>query len=113
MCLLHKSLATIFGGSAVRSTAGGSAARRARRLAGPVVGGFLALSQLVLLLLGAGRANAQTDYKWQVTTSGGLWSTGTNWSPTGPASGATNTADFGTLVLPANNTVHLDASFTI
>ena len=45
-------------------------------------------------------------------TSGGLW-TGGNWSPAGPASGSTNTADFSTLVLPGNNTVHLNAPETI
>ncbi len=73
----------------------------------------LAVLMFAVALLHAGRLAAQTDYQWQVTTSGGLWSTPGNWSPSGPANGSGNTADFGTLTLPANNTVHLDAAETI
>ena len=68
---------------------------------------------LAAILSSAGRLLAQTDYQWQDSISGGLWSTPGNWSPSGPASGSTNTADFSTLTLPANNTVHLNAPETI
>ncbi len=68
---------------------------------------------LALQFLNPGRAVAQTDYQWQLTTSGGSWSAGGNWSPSGPANSSTNTADFGTLTLPANNTVHLNLPETI
>ena len=61
----------------------------------------------------AGRLAAQTDYQWQDASSGGLWSSSGNWNPAGPASGSTNSADFSTLLLPGNNTVHLDLSETI
>ena len=74
---------------------------------------LLGCSALAFILSAASPANAQTDYKWQVTGSGGDWSVGGNWSPSGPANGSTNTADFSTLLLPANNTVHLDAPETI
>ncbi len=68
---------------------------------------------VLLLLLCASHAAAQTDYQWQNTTSGGLWSAAGNWSPTGPANGSANTADFATLTLLGNNTAHLDLPETI
>ncbi len=74
---------------------------------------MIALFPLASLLWGAGSAVAQTNYQWQVTTSGGLWNVAGNWSPSGPANGSLNSADFSALTLPANDTVHLNASETI
>ena len=49
----------------------------------------------------------------QQPTSGSLWGTAGNWSPTGPADGAGNTADFSTLNIAATTTVNLDSNRTI
>src|SRR5262245_45004487 len=50
---------------------------------------------------------------WIATTGTELWSTTGNWSGGVVANGADFTADFGTLNLVANNTVHLDSARTI
>ncbi|MEI7899411.1 MAG: autotransporter-associated beta strand repeat-containing protein [bacterium] len=46
---------------------------------------------------------------WTQLTSGGLWSDSANWSGTTVADGSGSTADFSTLNLASDNTVHLDA----
>ncbi len=69
----------------------------------------IAAAGLFTMLLAADRADAQTDYRWQDTTSGGFWSASGNWLPSGPASGSSNTADFSALrACQGDNTVHLD-----
>jgi fibronectin-binding autotransporter adhesin len=50
---------------------------------------------------------------WSNATSGGLWSSGSNWQNGIIADGGDNTADFGTLDITADNTVHLDSARTI
>jgi autotransporter-associated beta strand protein len=75
-------------------------------------------SQFVLifaLLLGASSADALagTSGTWTDTTSGGLWSNPSNWSGGVVANGIGAVADFSTLDLTADNTVHLDSSRTI
>jgi fibronectin-binding autotransporter adhesin len=60
----------------------------------------------------AGRVQAGTNGTWADTTTGGLWSVPGNWSST-VADGQDGTADFSTLTLGADNTVHLDTARTI
>ena len=52
---------------------------------------------------------------WTQTTTGGLWSDIANWSSgAGPiADGSTFTADFSTIDITADNTVHLDSARTL
>ncbi len=57
-------------------------------------------------------ANAQTNGTWTLNGSGN-WSDTANWSAATVASGASAIADFSTLNLTANQTVTLDADFTI
>ena len=52
------------------------------------------LAAVALLAAVMGATQAQTTYVWN-STLGGDWDTGGNWTPTGPADGAGNTADFG------------------
>ncbi len=70
------------------------------------------LSTFLLGLLWAVPGNAQTIYVWN-NTSGGSWATPGNWTPSGPAAGAGNTANFDTLPLTGNTTVTLDSNPTI
>ncbi len=84
--------------------------RSSRRLTAAVPIAFFAL--LVALFLTPGRLAAQSS-TWTQTTSGGLWTTSGNWLSVIPANGSTSTADFSTLLLSSNNTVHLDAPETI
>ncbi len=53
--------------------------------------------------------SAQTNGVWNDTASGGLWSGATNWQASQIANGTGATADFSQLILPANNTIHLDS----
>ncbi|HEV2971768.1 MAG TPA: autotransporter-associated beta strand repeat-containing protein, partial [Pirellulales bacterium] len=66
-------------------------------------------------MLGAASADALagTNGTWTDTTSGGLWSDPSNWSGGVVADGTDGIADFSTLDLTADNTVHLDSSRTI
>ncbi|HEV2971100.1 MAG TPA: autotransporter-associated beta strand repeat-containing protein [Pirellulales bacterium] len=50
---------------------------------------------------------------WTNTTSGGLWSTTTNWSGGVVANGTDGIADFSTINITADDTVHLDTARTI
>jgi autotransporter-associated beta strand protein len=75
-------------------------------------------SQFVLifaLLLGAYSADALagTNGTWTDTTSGGFWSNPSNWSGGVVADGTDAVADFSTLDLTADNTVHLNGPRTI
>ena len=60
----------------------------------------------------AGSAHAGT-FTWTQLTSGGLWSDTANWAGSVAANGDGNTADFSTLNITADNTVHLDTPVTI
>jgi autotransporter-associated beta strand protein len=53
------------------------------------------------------------DGTWTQTTSGGLWSTSTNWSGSTIADGSGFTANFNTLDLSSDNTVKLDSDRTL
>ncbi len=57
-----------------------------------------------------GQLAAQTNGVWTQTIAGGLWSAPGNWSGTNVASGTGATADFSTLILAGNDTVHLDTT---
>ena len=69
---------------------------------------------VVLILMAVGIAPAlATNGTWTDTTSGGLWSTTTNWSGGIVANGNSSIADFSTLDITADDTVHLDSARTI
>jgi autotransporter-associated beta strand protein len=74
--------------------------------------GWMAWIAAVAVLAGAMAAHA-ADGTWTNTTSGGLWSGGGNWSGGTVADGASFTADFNTIDITADNTVHLDSSRTL
>ena len=67
---------------------------------------------LVLMVVGTAPALA-INGTWIDTTSGGLWSTTTNWSGGVVANGTDGIADFSTLNITADDTVHLDTARTI
>src|SRR5262245_82460 len=54
-----------------------------------------------------------TNGIWTATSGAELWSTTTNWSGGIVANGADGIADFSTLNLAVNNTLHLDSARTI
>ena len=58
-------------------------------------------------------AQAQTSGTWTNLVTGGLWSATTNWLNGSVADGSGATADFSTLDITNNQTVHLDASHTL
>ena len=76
-----------------------------------------AISALSLFSIGfsTGRLAAQTNGIWAHPPTGGLWSQAINWQSGVIASGTGASADFSQLILPANNTVHLNegSSFTL
>ena len=53
------------------------------------------------------------DGTWTDLTTGGLWSAGGNWSGSTIAGGSGFTANFNTLNITADNTVHLDSALTL
>lgn len=53
------------------------------------------------------------DGTWTTLLSGGLWSDTANWSGGAIADGSGSTANFNTLNITADNTVHLDGSHTL
>ena len=67
---------------------------------------------LIVGLCGSSVAWA-TNGTWTDATSGGLWSATGNWSGGSVANGTDGIADFSTLNLTADNTVHLDSARTI
>lgn len=69
--------------------------------------GFLVLILLALIEFSPSRCLASI---WIDTTSGGLWSKPGNWTGGNIADGTGATADFSTLNITANNTVHLDSA---
>jgi autotransporter-associated beta strand protein len=56
---------------------------------------------------------AGTTGTYSDATSGGLWSNSANWTGGVIANGQDGVANFNTLTLPGNNTVHLDSARTI
>ena len=68
--------------------------------------GFLVL--ILLVECSHCRCLAGMSGTWTGTTSGGLWSNAGNWSGGIVADGTDATADFSTLNITADNTVHLD-----
>src|SRR6266404_8267005 len=60
-------------------------------------------------VLAAGRTALATNGTWTSTISGGLWSDTTKWSGGTVASGTDAVADFSTLDISADDTVHLDS----
>lgn len=82
----------------------------------PVCGEFFPLALLLGILIAAinqGTAFAGTNGTWIDATTGGLWSTPGNWLGNIIADGQDATADFSTLNITADNTVHLNSARTI
>ncbi|MDB6079020.1 MAG: autotransporter-associated beta strand repeat protein, partial [Akkermansiaceae bacterium] len=71
---------------------------------------FLLVSSFLGSTLGQVQANNGT---WTKSATGGLWSGTVNWSAGTIAVGSGFTADFNTLDIAADNTVHLDAPHTL
>jgi len=67
---------------------------------------------LVMTLAGS-RAAQAVNGTWIDTSSGGLWSGTVNWSASTIANGTDALANFSTLNITADNTVHLDSARTI
>ncbi len=88
--------------------------RRCARVS-PVAARHAAIGILLLtaLCLFPCRALAATNGIWTNTSSGGLWSTTSNWSADIVANGQDGTADFSTLDITGDDTVHLDSARTI
>jgi autotransporter-associated beta strand protein len=79
--------------------------QRTRILASPI-------ATLIACLIAQPDAEAQTTYVWNLAAGGG-WGTAANWTPTGPANGVDNIADFSTQDITAAATLTLDANRTI
>jgi hypothetical protein len=62
---------------------------------------------------GASAALGGTNGTWIDATTGGLWSNSANWAGGTIADGQNAIADFSTLDITAENTVHLDSARTI
>ena len=71
---------------------------------------FLLISSLLGSTLGQVQADSGT---WTKSATGGLWSGIGNWTAGTIADGSGFTADFNTLDIAADNTVHLDAPHTL
>ncbi|HEV3415730.1 MAG TPA: hypothetical protein VG056_02920, partial [Pirellulales bacterium] len=67
----------------------------------------------MLIDLFSSSALAGTNGTWIDATTGGLWSSSANWSGGTIADGTDGIADFSTLNIAADNTVHLDTARTI
>ena len=72
----------------------------------------LLAGQFVLIAM-TGTTVAGTNGTWINTTSGGLWSVASNWAGGTIANGTDGIADFSTLDITADDTVHLDSARTI
>ena len=79
--------------------------RSTRILASPI-------ATLIACLIAQRDAGAQTTYTWN-TAAGGSWGNAGLWTPSGPAAGAGNIADFSTQNITAAATVTLDGNRTI
>ena len=77
---------------------------------GPLATRVFACSVAALL---ASHSVQAADGTWTQLISGGLWSTGVNWAGSMIADGSGSTANFNTLDLTADNTVHLDGDRTL
>jgi autotransporter-associated beta strand protein len=73
----------------------------------PLSRGRLAVA--LLIALSTTIASAATNGTWNDATTGGLWSNPANWSGGAIADGTDGIADFSTLNITADNTVHLDS----
>ncbi len=73
-------------------------------------GVIVPLFAAIVLLSGSSVASAND--LWTQPSSGGAWGTAGNWSA-GIPNATDLTADFSTLTLGSNNTVHLDGSYTV
>lgn len=89
----------------VRAAVGASSWTRLKLL------GVAALAFLLAIAFGDGPARAANG-TWTNTSSGGLWSGVGNWQ-SGAANGTDGIADFSTLNITADNTVHLDSARTV
>ena len=77
-------------------------------------GPFLCRSFTVALIAFAITSTAlATNGTWSNLTTGGNWSTPNNWTTLQVATGIDGLADFSTLSITADNTVHLDSARTI
>jgi autotransporter-associated beta strand protein len=100
-------------GIVAASKLGGRRQRNRRRWSLAVSAAAAAVGMLGQLGGGGGGASsalAGTNGTWTNTTSGGLWSVGTNWSSGNIADGQDGIADFSTLDIAADDTVHLDTA---
>ena len=68
---------------------------------------------IVVALCNISNAALAANGTWTNTISGGLWSSPENWQAGVVAEGNGSSADFSTLNILSNNTVHLDAPHTI
>jgi|GEM_PF-2259742 len=74
---------------------------------------LLVLALPLVLVAAMNRTAAATNGTWIDATSGGLWSAAVNWSGGTVANGTDGIADFSTLNITSDNTVHLDTARTI
>ena len=75
--------------------------------------GSIRIALLIALATSRSPMLASTNGTWTDTSSGGLWSTTGNWSGGTIANGTDGIADFSTLDITTDNTVHLDSARTI
>jgi fibronectin-binding autotransporter adhesin len=71
------------------------------------------LAVALLIAVSTISASAATNGTWTDATSGGLWSDPANWSGGAIADGTDGIADFSTLNITADNTVHLSSARSI
>jgi autotransporter-associated beta strand protein len=75
--------------------------------------GLRSIALVLLIAIFSSSALAGTNGTWIDATTGGLWSNSANWSGGTIADGTDGIADFSTLNITADNTVHLDSARTI
>lgn len=68
---------------------------------------------LLPFLVAAASSTHAANIVWNNAATGGFWNTTTNWVGGVPADGTGSIADFSTLDLTADNTVHLDGAHTL
>jgi fibronectin-binding autotransporter adhesin len=82
-------------------------------LSGQIVPAGIALLVMLLALAASTSSALAANGTWINTTTGGLWSITMNWSGSIVANGTDAIADFSTLNITADDTVHLDSARTI
>ncbi len=82
-------------------------------LSGQIVPAGIAWLVMLLALAASTSSAHAANGTWINTTAGGLWSLTTNWSGSIVANGTDGIADFSTLNITADTTVHLDSARTI